>query len=76
MFTTNVEFRRWGAVLADDKLTAAFLDRVVRHGSHVEFGAPATGQRRCSCWASQEASSASVTEFDIFLCPNPNVFRD
>ena len=40
MFTTNVEFSRWGTVLADDKLAAAIVDRVVRHGRLVEFGGP------------------------------------
>ena len=27
MFTTNVEFSRWGTVFADDKLAAAIVDR-------------------------------------------------
>ena len=45
MFTTNVEFSRWGTVFADDKLAAAIVDRVVHHGRLVEFGARATGSR-------------------------------
>lgn len=40
IFTTNVEFSRWGAVFADDKLAAAIVDRVVHHGRPVEFGGP------------------------------------
>ena len=40
VFTTNVEFSRWGTVLADDKLAAAIVDRVVHHGRLVEFGGP------------------------------------
>lgn len=40
IFTTNVEFSRWGTVLADDKLAAAIVDRVVHHGRLVEFGGP------------------------------------
>ena len=40
IFTTNVEFSRWGTVFADDKLAAAIVDRVVRHGRLVEFGGP------------------------------------
>ena len=40
VFTTNVEFSRWGAVFADDKLAAAIVDRVVHHGRLVEFGGP------------------------------------
>lgn len=40
IFTTNVEFSRWGAVFADDKLAAAIVDRVVHHGRLVEFGGP------------------------------------
>lgn len=40
VFTTNVEFSRWGTVLADDELAAAIVDRVVHHGRLVEFGGP------------------------------------
>jgi len=28
IFTTNVEFSRWGTVFADDKLAAAIVERV------------------------------------------------
>lgn len=38
IFTTNIEFSRWGAVLGDDKLAAAMIDRIVHHGRLVEFG--------------------------------------
>ena len=40
VFTTDVEFSRWGTVFADDKLAAAIVDRVVHHGRLVEFGGP------------------------------------
>lgn len=40
IFTTNVEFSRWGTVFADDKLAAAIVERVVHHGWLVEFGGP------------------------------------
>lgn len=40
VFTTNAEFSRWGTVLADGKLAAAIVDRVVHHGRLVEFGGP------------------------------------
>ena len=40
MFTTNVEFSRWGTVFADDKLAAAIVDRVVHHGRLVESRGP------------------------------------
>lgn len=36
--TTNIEFSRWGAVLADDKLAAAAVDRIIHHGRLIEFG--------------------------------------
>jgi len=39
-FATDVEFGRRGTVLADDKLAAAIVDRVVHHGRLVEFGGP------------------------------------
>ena len=38
IFTTNIEFGKWGTVLGDDKLAAALIDRVVHHGRLVEFG--------------------------------------
>lgn len=40
VFTKNVEFSRWGTVLADDRLAAAIVDRVVHHGRLVEFDGP------------------------------------
>lgn len=36
--TTNIEFSRWGAVLADEKLAAAAVDRIIHHGRLIEFG--------------------------------------
>ena len=35
--TTNIEFSRWGAVLADEKLAAAAVDRIIHHGRLIEF---------------------------------------
>lgn len=40
VLTTNVEFSRWGTVLAGDELAAAIVDRVARHGRLVEFCGP------------------------------------
>ena len=40
IFTTNIEFSKWGTVLGDEKLAAAMIDRVVHHGRLVEFGGP------------------------------------
>ena len=37
VLTTNIEFGKWGAVLADDKLASALVDRIVHHGRLVEF---------------------------------------
>jgi len=37
VFTTNIEFSRWGTVLGDDKLAAATIDRVVHHGRLITF---------------------------------------
>ena len=42
MFTTNIEFSKWGTIFADDKLAAAIIDRIVHHGRLLEF----TGQSR------------------------------
>lgn len=38
VITTNIEFGKWGAVLGDDKMAAAIVDRLVEHGRLVEFG--------------------------------------
>ena len=38
LVTTNIEFGKWGAVLGDDKMAAAIVDRLVEHGRLVEFG--------------------------------------
>jgi DNA replication protein DnaC len=40
VFTTNIEFSRWGTVLGDDKLAAAAIDRVVHHGRLITFTGP------------------------------------
>ena len=41
--TTNIEFSKWSVVLADEKLAAAAVDRIIHHGRLVEFGG---GSRR------------------------------
>lgn len=35
--TTNLEFARWGEVLADTQMAAALIERVVHHGHHITF---------------------------------------
>lgn len=35
--TTNIEFSKWGTVLADEKLAQASVDRIVHHGRLIEF---------------------------------------
>ena len=40
IFTTNIEFSKWGTIFADDKLAASIIDRIVHHGRLIEF----TGQ--------------------------------
>ena len=37
VFTTNLEFSRWGAVFGDDQMAAAVIDRVVHHGRLLQF---------------------------------------
>ena len=37
MFTTNLEFSRWGAAFGDDQMAAAVIDRVVHHGRLLRF---------------------------------------
>ncbi|THG25713.1 transposase [Bifidobacterium pseudolongum] len=40
IFTTNIEFGKWGTIFAGDKLAAAIVDRIVHHGRLVEFHGP------------------------------------
>ena len=40
IFTTNIEFSKWGTIFADDKLAAAIIDRIVHHGRLIEFTGP------------------------------------
>lgn len=37
VFTTNLEFSRWGAVFGDAQMAAAVIDRVVHHGRLLKF---------------------------------------
>lgn len=37
ILTTNIEFSRWTAALADEKLAAAAVNRIIHHGRLVEF---------------------------------------
>ena len=37
IFTTNIEFSKWGTVLGDDKLASAMIDSIVHNGRLVEF---------------------------------------
>ena len=37
VFTTNLEFSRWGVVFGDDQMAAAVIDRVVHHGRLLRF---------------------------------------
>jgi DNA replication protein DnaC len=40
IFTTNIEFSKWGTIFADDKLAAAIIDRIVHHGRLIELTGP------------------------------------
>ena len=40
IFTTNIEFSKWGTIFADDKLAAAIINRIVHHGRLIEFTGP------------------------------------
>jgi DNA replication protein DnaC len=40
IFTTNIEFSKWGTIFADEKMTSSLVDRIVHHGRLVEFGGP------------------------------------
>ncbi|MDY5004497.1 ATP-binding protein [Olsenella sp. YH-ols2221] len=37
VFTTNLEFSRWGAIFGDDQMAAAVTGRVVHHGRLLQF---------------------------------------
>lgn len=62
VFTTNVEFSRWGTVFADDKLAAAIVYRASTTADSWSSAAPATAWRSRSCWASRGADGALATK--------------
>ena len=37
VITTNLDFSRWGSMLADDQLASAFIDRIAHHGHLLVF---------------------------------------
>ncbi len=37
IITTNLDFSRWGSMLADDQLASAFIDRIAHHGHLLVF---------------------------------------
>ena len=37
VFTTDLEFSRWGSVFGDDRMAAAVTGRVVHHGRLLRF---------------------------------------
>lgn len=37
VFTTSLELSRWGSVFGDDQMAAAVIDRVVHHGTLLQF---------------------------------------
>lgn len=37
IYTTNLEFSRWGSVFGDEQMAAAIIDRTVHHGRMVRF---------------------------------------
>ena len=37
VYTSNLEFSRWGQVFGDDQMAAAIIDRTVHHGRMLRF---------------------------------------
>ena len=37
IYTSNLEFSRWGQVFGDEQMAAAIIDRTVHHGRMVKF---------------------------------------
>lgn len=85
MLATNVESGRWGTVFADDRLAAAIVDRVARHGGLAGFGSPShrPGEslmlRKSGRWrrrARDEIRKSCVTEPERNPCSKPKVWLD
>src|SRR5690606_8809552 len=57
--TTNLEFGQWNTVLADDRLTAALIDRLVHHAHVLGFSGESYRLRHA---LSQLGSHGGVTE--------------
>lgn len=58
VITTNLEFSRWGAMLTDEQMTAAMIDRLVHHGHLITFQGSSYRMRNALMRRSTAASSA------------------
>lgn len=69
VITTNLEFSRWGQVFGDDRMAAAVIDRIVHHGTLIQFKGQsyrvrhalmrdAAGGKGVSLWFYQAARTA------------------
>lgn len=59
IFTTNIEFSKWGTIFADDKLAAAIIDRIVHHGRLIEFTGPSRRVSQAPCSARRTTSKTN-----------------
>ena len=65
--TTNLEFSKWGAVLADDQMAAALIDRVVHYGHLVVFDGP-TKRMEASPMNPRRSAQAGVATGERSSC--------
>lgn len=75
IFTTNIEFSKWGTVFADDKLAAAIIDRIVHHGGSSSSPARAAASVRPSCSAGTPPRNRKNKE-NACNCLNPKKIHD
>ncbi|MGN0034634.1 MAG: ATP-binding protein [Coriobacteriales bacterium] len=61
VFTTNLEFSRWGAVFGDAQMAAAVIDSVVHHGRLLQFRGESYRVRHALMWGgAQKTASGPV----------------
>mgnify|MGYP000456002705 CR=1 FL=1 len=73
IFTTNIEFSKWGTIFADDKLAAAIIDRIVHHGRLIEFTGPSRRVSQALC--SARRTTSKTNHRPALLMPKPKKTR-
>ena len=76
IFTTNIEFSKWGTIFADDKLAAAIIDRIVHHGRLIEFTGPSRRVSQALMFGKTDNQQNKPATGRHASCRNPKKISD